>query len=152
MKIYISVFLSRVIRWVMILWWFASKKAPTAEIFSGEWDTRSVSTGSSRMFSIYLRKGSHGSFARIRRYGLLYLKTAEYDHSFSPIAVSSLDEIQEFQVRGWFPTQEEILPYLSFTLLPVHGACHHVSSLGNDTFQTVLGIKIYSKNRSVKAA
>ena len=24
-------------RWVMILWWFASKKAPTAEIFPWEW-------------------------------------------------------------------------------------------------------------------
>ena len=57
MKIYISVSLSRVIRWVMILWWFASKKAPTAEIFSWEWDSRSVSTGPSRMFSIYLLKG-----------------------------------------------------------------------------------------------
>ena len=31
-KSYLSVFLSRVMRWVMTLWWFASKKTLTAEI------------------------------------------------------------------------------------------------------------------------
>ena len=37
---YLSVFLSKVMRWVMKLWWFASKKAPTADIFSGEWKVK----------------------------------------------------------------------------------------------------------------
>ena len=30
-KSYLSVFLSRVMRWAMILWWFASEKTPTGE-------------------------------------------------------------------------------------------------------------------------
>ena len=42
-------------RWVTILWWLASKKAPTADIFSGEWDFFS-----DQLSADYVRPASQG--------------------------------------------------------------------------------------------